>query len=113
MINNVLSFPNINPDLSQIKPVPDVPKEVAGSSASSQSKNDTGADLAKGQAKDQSTPAYQLRLTVEKDPKTGEWVYKAIDRNTGEVVREMPRNELVALRKSSSYTAGSVIKTEV
>ncbi|CAL4867464.1 hypothetical protein MMA231_01719 [Asticcacaulis sp. MM231] len=111
MINNVLSFPQVNNDVSQIKPAPDVPKEIASTSSSEHSKNDSQSDLSNGQNSG-STPAYLLRLTVDKDPNTGDWVYKAIDRYTGEVVRIMPRQELVEMRKSTSYKAGSVINTD-
>ncbi len=111
MINNILSFPQVT-DVSHIKPAPDVPKEVAAGSGSEQTKKETGSDLSKGSGQDQ-TPAYLLRLTVDKDPDTGEWVYKAIDRYTGEVVRILPRQELVKMKEASNYQAGSVIKTDV
>ncbi|MEI9905744.1 MAG: hypothetical protein WDN06_18810 [Asticcacaulis sp.] len=32
---------------------------------------------------------------MDKDPDTGDWVYKAIDRYTGEVVRQLPRQDLL------------------
>lgn len=111
MINNILSFPQVT-DVSHIKPAPDVPQEVAAGSGSEQAKKETGSDLSKGSRQDQ-TPAYLLRLTVDKDPDTGEWVYKAIDRYTGEVVRVLPRQELVKMKESASYKAGSVIKTDI
>ena len=111
MINNILSFPQAA-DVSQIKPVPDVPREVAAGSGAEKSKKESGSDLSKGSGQAQ-TPAYLLRLTVDKDPDTGEWVYKAIDRYTGEVVRVLPRQELAKMRESSNYQAGSVIKTDV
>ncbi len=111
MINNILSFPQV-PDLPQVKPAPDVPVEIAAGNGSEQAKKESGSDLSRGGSQDP-TPAYLLRLTVDKDPDTGEWVYKAIDRYTGEVVRILPRQELVKMRESSNYKAGSVIKTDV
>ena len=111
MINNILSFPQV-PDVSHVKPALDVPVEVAAGNGSEQSKNETGADLSRGSSQGQ-TPAYMLRLTVDKDPDTGDWIYKAIDRYTGEVVRVLPRQELAKMRESSNYQAGSVIKTDV
>ncbi|MGA9658685.1 MAG: flagellar biosynthesis protein FlaG [Asticcacaulis sp.] len=111
MINNVLSFPQTN-DTAPVRPAVDLTKEIASTSASERSKNETGNDASQKQAKAPTEP-YQLRLTVDKDPETGQWIYRAIDRYTGEVVREMPRQELVALRQSSTYKTGSVIKTDV
>ncbi len=111
MINNILSFPAVN-EVPQIAPAPDVPREVAGASPASQaSNNDKGqADLS-GQ---QGAPReyYMLRLTIDKDPDTGGWVYKAIDRSTGEVVSELPHKTLMQMRKEGRYEAGTVINTE-
>ncbi len=112
MINNVISFPQV-PDVTQVKPVPDVPKQVAASSPGNASKSSSGDNASAGDSKDQGAPPeYTLRLTMDKDPRTGEWVYKAIDRYTGEVVRQLPRKELLDMKASGNYTAGSVITTE-
>jgi uncharacterized FlaG/YvyC family protein len=111
MINNIVNFTQ-TPDVAHVKPAPAVPAEIAAASGSEKTKNQSSdANLSNG--KDKGPPLdYVLRLTVDKDAKTGEWVYKAINRNTGEVVRQIPRQELLDLRKSPGYTAGSVIKTE-
>jgi len=112
MINNVVNFPQL-PDVTQIHPTPAVPPEVTGTSPSGEAKNESqNRDLAKREEQG-APPEYSLRLTVDKDPDTGEWVYKAIDRYTGEVVRQMPRPELLKLKQSASYHAGSIIKTDV
>jgi len=112
MINNVISFPQV-PEVTYVKPTPDVPHDIQAASASGQAKNQTDhSDLSHSQDKGP-PPEYSLRLTVDKDPKTGDWVYKAIDRYTGEVVRQLPRQELLDMRKSANYHAGSVIKTDI
>jgi len=116
MINNVVNFPQI-PDLAYVRPTKtDAPKEVSAAEGSGKSK-DAGdqSDLGGGgnSGARESIPDYQLRLTVDKDPKSGEWIYKAIDRYTGEVVKQLPRQELLDMRNSGDYQAGSVIKTDV
>lgn len=111
MINNVLNFPQV-PDVTQVHPVADTPKQIAASEAGSQAKDSADhSDLA-DHHQQQSPLEYQLRLTVDKDPNTGDWVYKAIDRYTGKVIRQLPRQEVLDMRSSSSYKAGSVINTE-
>ena len=111
MINNVVSFPQV-PDVTQIKPVPDVPKEVQAASSGDASKSSHDGNSSDN-AKDQGPPPeYTLRLTMDKDPHTGDWVYKAIDRYTGKVVRQLPRQELLDMKRTGNYQAGSVIKTE-
>jgi len=52
-----------------------------------------------------------LRLVIEDDQKAGCFVYKTIDWRTGEVVQQLPREELIKLREATSYAAGAVIST--
>ena len=109
-MTNVLNFPQL-PDVTQVKPVPDAPKEVAAPAAGNSARNDDAGDTASGGHK--APPYYQLRLTVDKDPQTGSWVYKAINRDTGEVVSELPHESVMQMQKSEQYQAGSVINTAV
>ena len=53
-----------------------------------------------------------MRLIIEEDPAAGTLVYKTIDRRTGEVVLQMPREELEKLGEETEYVAGSVIRAE-
>lgn len=114
MINNVVNFPQV-PEASQVKPVPDAPKEVAAPAAGNSAKNPTTDDGSGGASADSQskTPYYELRLTIDKDPQTGSWVYKAINRYTGEVVSQLPHESAMEMQKSQQYQAGSVISTEV
>ncbi|HEX4197912.1 MAG TPA: hypothetical protein VHZ26_10755 [Caulobacteraceae bacterium] len=53
-----------------------------------------------------------LRLVIEDDQAAGCFVYKTIDWRTGQVVQQLPREQLLKLRESDSYLAGDVIKTK-
>jgi flagellar protein FlaG len=53
-----------------------------------------------------------LRLVIEDDQAAGCFVYKTIDWRTGEVVQQLPREQLLKLRESDSYLTGDVIKTK-
>ena len=58
-------------------------------------------------------PAYisdpaDYRLVIEKDPVSGTYVYKTVDRMTGQTVTQLPNEEIVRLRDSASYKAGAV-----
>jgi len=112
MINNVVNFPQV-PEVAPVSTPVVVPKEVVSVNSSEQTKSESHNTDTSGSQGQAQPPFYSLRLTVDKDPKTGEWVYKAIDRATGKVVRQLPRPELLQLRSSDSYTPGSVIKTDV
>jgi flagellar protein FlaG len=51
-----------------------------------------------------------LRLVIEVDEGSGSYVYKTINRATGEVVLQFPRDELLRLQASADYEAGALIK---
>ena len=53
-----------------------------------------------------------MRLVIEMDQASGSYIYKTINRLTGEVVLQLPRAEVLRLKAESQYSAGSVIKTE-
>ena len=53
-----------------------------------------------------------LRLVIEDDKAAGCFVYKVINRTTGEVVQQAPQEQIVKLRESDGYLAGDVIKAQ-
>jgi flagellar protein FlaG len=53
-----------------------------------------------------------LRLVIEHDQASGSYVYKTINRLTGEVMLQLPRAEVLKMHQGSQYAAGTVIKTE-
>lgn len=55
----------------------------------------------------------QYRLVIEEGPRAGSFVYKTLDRETGEVVRQLPREEVVSLGRQDDYDLGAVIDTTV
>jgi len=59
-----------------------------------------------------SDPA-DLRLVIEDDQAAGCFVYKTVDWRTGEVVQQIPREQILKMREEPAYVAGDVIKTKV
>jgi flagellar protein FlaG len=58
----------------------------------------------------QPTPAVErYRLLIEKGEKG--FIYKTLDRTTGEVIRQYPSEEMVRLSQSPAYGPGDVIVT--
>lgn len=55
----------------------------------------------------------RYRLVIEQGPRAGSFVYKTLDRETGEVVRQLPSEEVLQLRQRDDYGAGAVIDTTV
>lgn len=54
----------------------------------------------------------EMRLVIEEDQATGSYVYKTIDRATGEVLQQLPRAEVLKLKEQLRYAAGKIIRTE-
>lgn len=54
---------------------------------------------------------FSLRLTIDRDS-NGHWIYKAVDRITGEVIKQFPREELLKMKRGANYKPGDVIKTQ-
>ncbi len=51
------------------------------------------------------------KLSIEADEKTGEVVYKTIDSRSGEVIRQWPREEILAIAEFYKDTQGLVLDT--
>lgn len=55
----------------------------------------------------------RYRLVIEEGPQAGVFIYKLLDRVSGEVVRQMPREEVVRMMDEGRYRSGSVINTTI
>ena len=54
--------------------------------------------------------AARYRLVIEEGP-SGSFIYKTMDRLTGEVIKQLPREQVVDLMQTGDYSSGSVINT--
>lgn len=54
----------------------------------------------------------EMRLVIEMDQATGSYVYKTVNRLTGEVLLQLPRAEVLRLKEEGQYSVGSVIRTK-
>ena len=72
----------------------------------------TGPDLSdRRRAQQDAETAARHRLIIEGDPARG-YVYKSVDRMTGQVVSEYPRETVLKLQSDPEYAQGSVIDTK-
>lgn len=85
----VASLPDVEPVLAVVKSAP-APTPVAAPPPS---------------------PEPDLRLVIE-EGQAGSFVYKTVDRRTGEVVLQLPREEVLRMRDAEAYVAGAVIATQ-
>ena len=56
-------------------------------------------------------PPADYRLVIEQDKASGTFIYKTLDRRTGEVVQQFPREEVLRLHEDPGYAPGDVIET--
>lgn len=69
------------------------------------------ADVAKtepDQSADDGPQPGDLRLVIEQDEGTGQYIYKTVDRRTGETLQQFPREQILKLRDEARYASGVV-----
>ena len=71
-----------------------------------------GGDFRDSKASEEAERAARYRLVIEEGPTAGSFIYKTLDRVTGEVVKQLPREQIVNLMRTADYSAGSVIDTK-
>lgn len=69
-----------------------------------------GGDFHDSRASEEAERAARYRLVIEEGP-SGSFIYKTMDRVTGEVVKQLPREQIVGLMQTGDYSSGSVINT--
>lgn len=70
-------------------------------------------DFNQSRAQQDAERASRYRLVIEEGARDGSFIYKTLDRLTGEVVRQLPREQVVEMKGQDDYTAGTVIDTSV
>lgn len=70
-----------------------------------------GNDSQESPARQEAEQVARYRLVIEEGPRTGSFIYKTMDRLTGEVVKQFPREQVIDLMNQSDYSAGAVIDT--
>ena len=73
----------------------------------------SGGDFADSRSSEEVERIARYRLVIEQGAAKGAFIYKILDRETGEVVRQLPREEVARLGDRSDYAAGAVIDTQV
>jgi flagellar protein FlaG len=73
----------------------------------------SGSDPASESEAEKSGNDSQQRLVISEGAETGVYVYTILDRATGQVLVQIPREEVVRIAARPDYTAGQVIDTKV
>ena len=57
--------------------------------------------------------AADFRLVIEEDQASGSYIYKTLDRRTGEVIQQFPREDVLKFKDAQDYNAGSLVNARV
>ena len=57
--------------------------------------------------------AVDFRLVIEEDAASGSYIYKTVDRRTGEVIQQFPREDVLKFQDAQGYNAGSLVNARV
>ena len=49
-----------------------------------------------------------LRLVIEEDATTGTFIYKTVDRRTGDVLQQFPQEDVLRFKEAEHYDPGEV-----
>ena len=93
-----------NAKIPTVTAFPVLPAAAAGST--------TGGDFSDSRASEEAERNARYRLVIEEGPQAGSFIYKTMDRVTGEVVKQLPREQVVDLMRTAEYSSGSVIDTK-
>ena len=53
-----------------------------------------------------------LGLIIQEAGQSGHYIYTVVDRRTGKIVSQLPREELLRMRDQPNYAAGSVFDSK-
>ena len=60
----------------------------------------------------QSPDPVDMRLVIEEDKASNSYVYKTVNRLTGEVIQQLPRDQVLKLHEQLDYEAGDMIRAK-
>ncbi len=66
------------------------------------------ASTAAEQKADNGPQPGDLRLVIEEDIDSGVYVYKTVDRRTGETLKQYPREDVLRFKDAASYGPGKI-----
>lgn len=101
--------------MSTIVQMTTVPADLIGAQAMMQPKRtDKDPKKAKSVAKsDAESEAADQRLVIREGVEQGVFIYTVLDRVSGKVMVQLPREEAAQLANRPDYTAGQVVDTKV
>ena len=105
MVQNISSIPPPTEFISSAVRASNIGSDTAGQTSPG------GATAAQAQAGPGAQASSDLRLVIEHAAHAPVYVYKVVDAITGDVLVELPREQVARAAENPNYTSGSVIDT--
>ena len=106
-MSNITQLTAVPADLVGAQAMPPVPATTKPSPSK------PPASKAGAASSSQESSESQQRLVISEGATTGVYVYTIIDRASGQVMVQIPREEVVRIAARPDYTAGQVLDTKV
>ena len=103
----IISEPSTPPANTAASTVPGYPAGGVFTSAPRGAASKEAAPVEKPAVADGPQPG-DLRLVIEQDSKTGTYVYKTVDRRTGDILQQFPREDVLRFKQAEHYDPGEV-----
>lgn len=97
-------------ELSAQNPIvsPTVPGSSSDGDVVSDARKAEARKSATEQKADNGPQPGDLRLVIEEDIDSGVYVYKTVDRRTGETLKQYPREDVLRFKDAASYGPGKI-----
>jgi len=103
----IMSEPSTPPVNTAASTVPGYPAGGVFTSGSRETSPKEAAPVEKPAAAAGPQPG-DLRLVIEEDSTTGTYVYKTVDRRTGDILQQFPREDVLRFKQAEHYDPGEV-----
>jgi flagellar protein FlaG len=111
---------DITPGIPAVQPIAAEPVRPAQRQKAQQGEQDTGAskkaaDTVEAALRKMDPPliGQNERLSISRDPASGTFIYRSIDRETGEVIRQWPVESMLQFKAYLRHAEGVLIDSKV
>jgi flagellar protein FlaG len=95
LVSNLAATPEFPPSVQRPPAVPDTVSAATPSAAALAASTGPSEE--------------DLRLVIEPDKSSGGFIYKTMNRLTGELVSQFPREDVLRMRDASNYVPGALV----
>jgi flagellar protein FlaG len=112
-MSNITQLTTVPADLIGAQALPTQPPQAANTDTPNASQAKADPNSSHGSPSENPEAQAPNRLVITQGNKTGVYIYTILDRATGQVLVQIPREEVLRIAARPDYSAGSVLDTKV